>query len=185
VLLPLERRRSLFDCQILAAYLAGTTSGALLTATVAWVLSGFAEPLGEGLRAVLLVTGAVFFWLCKHGSLSGLVTLPESRRQIPAEVFGGSLVRGAYRFGLELGTGVRTYVPSLAPYILLLAIVLARLTLADAILVGLGFGLGRGVPLMIHLTAASRLRAANPLLRRPAAPATADLLTLAGALILV
>ena len=126
------------------------------------------------MRAVLLIAGAVFFVLCKHGPLAGVVNLPESRRQIPAEVFGGSLVRGAYRFGLELGTGVRTYVPSPAPYILLLAVFLGRLTLADALLVGLGFGVGRAVPLMVQLIAASQVRKANPFFRRAGAAAFGD-----------
>ena len=187
MLLPQAKRRSNFDFKILFAYALGTTIGALATSLVVWVLSGFTEPLGEGLRAVLLIAGAVFFLLCKHGPLAGVVNLPESRRQIPAEVFGGSLLRGAYRFGLELGTGVRTYVPSPAPYILLLTVFLGRLTLADAILVGLGFGVGRAVPLMVQLFAASQVRKANPFLRRSgtAVSAGAALLTLAGALILV
>jgi vacuolar-type H+-ATPase subunit I/STV1 len=187
VLLPLERRRSLFDLRVLAAYLAGTTSGALLTALVAWVLSGFAEPLGPRLRAVLLLVGAALIWLCKHGPLAGYVTLPEARRQIPAEVFGGSIARGAYRFGFELGTGVRTYVPSAAPYILLLTVVLAHVTLASAVMVGLGFGLGRAVPLMVQLSAVRQLRAAPPFLRSTEAfaSATATLLIIAGAFILV
>ena len=185
MLLPQERRRSNFDRKIFFAYLLGTTSGALLTGVVVWILSGFVEPLGEGLRAAMLLAGAIFIVLCKHGPLAGVVSLPESRRQIPAEVFGGSLVRGAYRFGLELGTGVRTYVSSPAPYILLLAVFLARLTLADALLVALGFGVGRAFPLMVQLTAGGRV--ANSLLSRldSSASATAALLTLAGALFLV
>ena len=187
MLLPLARRRSLLDFKVLAAYLAGTTSGALLTALIAWVLSGFVAPLGAGLRAVLLLAGAAFIWLCKHGPLAGRITLPEARRQIPAEVFGGSIARGAYRFGLELGTGVRTYVPSAAPYILLLTVMLAHITLGNAILVGLGFGLGRAAPLMVQFSAAKQLRGLNPFLRRTEgfASATATLLIIAGALILV
>ena len=187
MLLPHARRRSNFDYKILVSYTLGTTIGALLTSLVVWILSGFAEPLGARLRAVLLITGAVFFLLCKHGPLAGVVKLPESRRQIPAEVFGGSLLRGAFRFGLELGTGVRTYVSSPAPYILLLTLFLGRLKLADAIFVGLGFGLGRAVPLMIQLLAANKVREENTFFRRSsrAASATAALLTLAGALILV
>ena len=184
---PREGKRSPFDYKILAAYLAGTTSGALLTTMVVWILSGFAEPLSAGPRVVLLVVGAVFIWLCKHGPLSRYITLPETRRQIPAEVFGGSLTRGAYRFGFELGTGIRTYVPSAAPYILLLALMLANLTLTNAILVGLGFGVGRAVPLMVQLSAARELRAANGFLRSTDgfASATATLVIIAGALILV
>ena len=187
MLLPPEKRRSNYDRKILFAYLWGTTSGASLTAIIVWILSGFVEPLGTGPRAILLLAGSVFVVLCKHGPLAGVISLPESRRQIPAEVFGGSLLRGAYRFGLELGTGVRTYVPSPAPYILLLTVFLGRLTLTDAILVGIGFGVGRAVPLLVQLVAASQVRAANPFLRRSGtvASATAALLTLAGALILV
>jgi hypothetical protein len=187
VLLPLGKRRSLLDFKIVAAYLAGTTSGALLTALVAWVLSGFFEPLSAGVRAVVLLVGAIFIWLVKHGPLHGYVTLPEARRQIPAEVFGGSIARGAYRFGFELGTGVRTYVSSAAPYILLLTVMLAHTTLTNAVLVGLGFGLGRAVPLIVQLSAVKQLRAASPFLRRTEgfASAIATLLIIAGALILV
>ena len=185
MLLPHRRRRSNYDYKILLAYLLGTTSGALLTSVVVWIVSGFVEPLGERARAALLIGGAVVVVLSRHGPLAGFISLPESRRQIPAEVFGGSLVRGAYRFGLELGTGVRTYVSSSAPYILLLAVFFARLTLADALLIGVGFGVGRAFPLMVQLAAGSRL--ANPLQRRldSSASATAALLTLAGALFLV
>lgn len=185
MLLPQEKRRSNFDQKIVFAYLLGTTSGALLTTVVVWVLSGFVEPLGSGLRAAMLLAGAVFVVLCKHGPLAGVISLPESRRQIPAEVFGGSLVRGAYRFGLELGTGVRTYASSPAPYILLLAVFFARLTLADALLVGLGFGVGRAFPLMVQFTVGGRV--AKSLLGRleSSASATTALLTLAGALFLV
>lgn len=185
MLLPSERRRSNFDRKILVAYLLGTTSGALLTTIVVWILSGFVEPLGQGPRAAMLVAGAVLVVLSRHGPLAGFISLPESRRQIPAEIFGGSLVRGAYRFGLELGTGVRTYVSSAAPYILLLAVFFARLTMADALLVGVGFGVGRAFPLLVQLTASGAI--ANSLLRRldSSASAIAALLTLTGALFLV
>lgn len=151
MLLPLGRRRTRFDHKVVAAYLVGAVAGALLTVVLAWLLSGFVEPLGRTPRAVLLCAGALFVWAAKHGPLSGRVSLPESRRQIPSAVFVGSLVRGAYRFGFEMGTGMRTYLPSFAPYVLLLALVLARPTLAQALLIALGFGLGRAMPLMVQL----------------------------------
>jgi hypothetical protein len=151
VLLREERRRSLYDGKIVAAYLAGTVSGAIVTALAAWLLGGFTEPLNDGWRLALLAGGAVFIWLCKHGPLVGVVVLPETRRQIPAEVFGGSLLRGAYRFGFELASGVRTYAGTAAPYVLLLTILLIRPTIAQALLIGAGFGLGRAVPLIVRL----------------------------------
>jgi hypothetical protein len=190
VLLPRARHRSLFDLEVAAAYLAGTSAGALLTAAVAWVLSGFAEPLGAGPRAALLVTGAVFVALCKVGPLSGVIALPEARRQIPAEVFGGSLVRGAFRFGLELGTGMRTYIPSIAPYVLVLTLLLARPTLGDALVIGLGFGLGRAIPVIAAIAAigtAGRLRTLVDGLRQlnPVAAVAAGCVVLVGGLGLV
>lgn len=151
MLLPLRRRRTSFDHQVVAAYLAGAIAGALLTASLAWLLSGFVEPLDGTVRAALLCGGALFVWAAKHGPLSGRVSLPEARRQIPSAVFARSLARGAYRFGFEMGTGMRTYLPSFAPYVLVLGLVLARPTLAQALLAAIGFGLGRAIPLMVHL----------------------------------
>lgn len=137
----------------MGSYFAGTGAGASLTALGAWILSGFTEPLGAGARLALLIAAALAATVVKLGLVPGL-SLPESRRQIPAETFGGGLVRGAFRFGFELGTGLRTYVPAIAPYVLLLVILLARPTLGAALLIGLGFGLGRAVPLFVQFVAA-------------------------------
>ena len=148
MLLPPNRRRSISDTKVIAAYWAGTTTGALLSALCIWILSGFTQPFSTTGRIVLLLAGAIFVWLCRQGPLVGVIALPEARRQIPSQVFTNGIHRGAYQFGFEMGTGVRTYVPSIAPYILLLAIFLARPTLATALLAGLGFGLGRAIPMM-------------------------------------
>jgi hypothetical protein len=105
VLLRAERRQSQRDYKVAAAYLAGTTCGAALTTAVAWILSGFAALLPPAARVALVVLGAILVWLVKEGPLSRYVALPEARRQIPAEILRGGLLHGAYRFGLELGTG--------------------------------------------------------------------------------
>lgn len=172
---------------MVAAYLGGTCLGSLLTVTTAWFLSGFASVLSEVWRAALLGIGALVVWLAKEGPLAGRVPLPESRRQIPAEVFNHSLIEGAFRFGFELGTGVRTYVASPAPYVLLLAILLGWLPLGWALLLAGGFGLGRAIPLMIRLAATDRARFADESFRRgDRFTATfASALVLAGALYLV
>ena len=187
MLLPQGRRRSLFDYRVVAAYLAGTSAGALMTALTAWILSGFLAPLAPPIRYFLLVLGALLLWMVKQGPLSTVLSLPEARRQIPAEVFGDTLTRSAFRFGFELGTGVRTYIPSPAPYILLLALIVAHLPLGITVMVGLGFGLGRTVPLLVQVSANERLKFTREFLRamNQFAPTPASLLILLGALRLV
>lgn len=184
VLLRPERRRSLLDLRVVSAYLAGTVSAATLTALVAWVLSGFTEPLPDGARLSLLGIGGAFLWAAKHGPLRTVLRLPEARRQIPAEVFGGNLVRGAYRFGFELATGVRTYAPSAAPYVVLLTVLITRPPLGVALLVGVGFGVARAAPLLVRLIA-TRVdgRAERATAGLSATPAT--LIVLLGGLTLV
>jgi hypothetical protein len=186
VLLPPDRRRTLLDARIVAAYMFGTLSGALLTAMALWILSGFTEPLGDGARLALLLVGGLLVWLVKDGPLQGIVALPEARRQIPAEVFGGRLTRAAWRFGFELATGVRTYVPAAAPYVLVLVMILARPTLIGAVLIGIGFGVGRALPTALQLAPgpASRARA---LVRRadPAVSTAAAVAVLLGGVTLV
>lgn len=186
MLLPLGKRRDR-DLAAVAAYLGGAVAGATLTALAAWLLGGFGEPLPSTARLALLAAAAAFLWAAKHGPLAGRVRLPEARRQIPLEVFGGSLLRGALRFGFEMGTGMRTYVTSWAPYLLFAALVLARPTLGQALLAALGFGLGRALPLMVQVAPEERLTITNDFLRgsdHRLAQTAAGLVVLAGALLL-
>lgn len=186
MLLPLGKRRDR-DLAAVTAYLGGAVAGAALTALFAWLLGGFAEPLAAPARLALLVAAGAFLWAVKHGPLAGRVQLPEARRQIPFEVFGGSLLRGALRFGFEMGTGMRTYVTSWAPYLLFAALVLVRPTLGQALLIALGFGLGRALPLMVQVAPEERLTITQDFLRgsdHRFAQTAAGLVVLAGALLL-
>ena len=187
MLLPPTRIRSRLDFRIAASYFGGTLGGAILTVMTAWMLGGFAAPLSAAARAAMITSGAVVLWLCERGPLSGLIPLPQAKRQIPAEVFGRGLIRGAFRFGFELGTGVRTYVPSPAPYLLLLAILLGHLTLACALGVAVGFAAGRAAPLAIQVSPLNREKVTAAFLRGASgvAPAASACVVLAGALILV
>jgi hypothetical protein len=76
---------------------------------------------------------------------SGLLRfkLPENRRLIPQDVLNGWLLPAHLQFGFEMGTGVRTYVPATAPYVLGVAVLLSNVSLVHAVLVGVLFGLGR------------------------------------------
>jgi hypothetical protein len=187
VLLPPAKRRTLNDVQVVLFFLLGTVLGATLTAVVAWVLSGLAAPLGMTARLTVLGVMALFVWLCKHSPYLKNVKLPEARRQIPAEVFGGSLKRGAYQFGFELGTGVRTYAPAAAPYLLLLVLLLGHLTLGVALAIGIGYGLGRAVPLMAQFSVPRTNFFARTMVDGlgEAAPIIAGALTFIGGLTLV
>jgi hypothetical protein len=69
--------------------------------------------------------------------------LPANHRQVPQEIFEKGPYWSAVQFGFELGTGVRTYLPSAIPYLLLAAIVLLQASLQVALLAGALFGLGR------------------------------------------
>lgn len=70
------------------------------------------------------------------------VTLPHRRAQVPSAVIGAGAEAGALQFGFEMGSGVRTHMPSNLPYLPLVAVLLASSWVA-ALLAGLGFGLGR------------------------------------------
>lgn len=171
----------------MAAYLLGTTGGALLTAALAWIVSGLGSPMRPEARVTALAAGALMVGLVRVGPLAGLLPLPENRRQIPTRVFEGGLVRGAFRFGFEMGTGVRTYVPSPAPYILLLVLLLAWLPLGLALLAAVGFGLGRALPLMVPLTHIDRREVSEAFLlsRGRLSPLVEGLVVLAGGIYLV
>lgn len=70
--------------------------------------------------------------------------LPEAQRQIPKHVLEKGWI-GAFQFGFALGTGVRTYLPSTAPYLLLLALILVGPSGLSFLAAGIGFGLGRSL----------------------------------------
>lgn len=58
---------------------------------------------------------------------------------------------GAARFGFEMGTCARTYVTASAPYALACAILLLGPASGEALIAGMGFGLGRALPLGLRL----------------------------------
>ncbi|MDQ2883793.1 MAG: hypothetical protein M3Y48_22220 [Actinomycetota bacterium] len=70
------------------------------------------------------------------------VALPHRRAQVPSTVIGTGGQAGALQFGFEMGTGVRTHMPSNLPYLPLLAVLLVG-SWAAAFAAGLGFGVGR------------------------------------------
>ena len=72
------------------------------------------------------------------------LNLPQSRRLVPQDVIRRSDVEGPLQFGFEMGTGVRTFMPTALPHALVVIVVLLG-GLGPGILAGLGFGFGRAL----------------------------------------
>jgi hypothetical protein len=70
--------------------------------------------------------------------------LPQKKRQIPESVFRLGRHAGPFQFGLEMGTGMRTYLPGGLPYVAGLAVLLLA-SVPAALAAGAGFGLGRSL----------------------------------------
>ena len=121
----------------------GLLAGGLATATVLWLASGLTEPMPSEWRYAVVPLIGVLAVLRDLGVVP--LRLPQNARQIPRDVLREGLVRGALRFGFELGTGVRTYVSASTPYLLALAVLLTGQRWQAAVLAGLGFGVGRAV----------------------------------------
>jgi hypothetical protein len=104
--------------------------------------------LGSLVRPVLpatvrfgVIAAAALFILAGECGLHRVV-LPHRRAQVPSTVIASGGDAGALRFGFEMGSGVRTHMPSNLPYLPLLAVLLLS-TWPAALVSGLGFGLGR------------------------------------------
>lgn len=119
--------------------LAGGVASALALVVLGSVLRLLAPPL------VWLTLAAAWFVVLavrETGAIS--FALPQNARLVPESVFRHGPFFGPFQFGLEMGTGVRTYVTSGLPYAL--DVVVAFLaTPLTAVAAGIGFGLGRSV----------------------------------------
>jgi hypothetical protein len=73
------------------------------------------------------------------------VNLPQRRELIPQEVFFRSHAGGFLRFGLEFGSGLRTFVTSASPYILIVMMLGLSTSFTQVVLVGAAFGFGRSI----------------------------------------
>lgn len=71
--------------------------------------------------------------------------LPENHRQVPKEALNKDILRGVLQFGFEMGTGVRTFLSSTAPYVLVFAMILLVDNLWLSLLIGACFGVGRAI----------------------------------------
>ena len=134
---------------MLALFSAGLVLGGLLSSLVLWLLSGLAAPLPPVLRYGAAVAIAVLAVLRDAGAVR--FRLPQNTRQVPQDLLQRDLLRGSLQFGFELGTGVRTYVSSTAPYAVAVALLLVAPGWAGAALAGVGFGIGRAATPLVRI----------------------------------
>ena len=129
--------------QALGGFILGLMAGGVTAGMVLWVLAGLATVV-PATAATALVVMAVAGGIVHEFGVHRF-RLPENRRLIPIEVFARHPVVAGGQFGFELGTGVRTYLPSVTPYVLAAAVGLLGAGGAAPLLAGLGFGLGRAL----------------------------------------
>jgi hypothetical protein len=104
-------------------------------------LGSLVRPVVPPVVRVGLIAAMALFVVAGECGLHRMV-LPHRRAQVPSTVIASGGDAGALRFGFELGSGVRTHMPSNLPYLPLIAVLLVS-TWPVALVTGLGFGLGR------------------------------------------
>ncbi|WP_214104571.1 hypothetical protein [Acrocarpospora catenulata] len=119
--------------------------------------------LGSLLRApfpilwlrIFVAAAAVVLLLQEIGVLK--FPIPQNARLVPQFVtripFWGSV-----QFGMEMGTGMRTYSPTALPHVMAIAVMFLA-SWPEALLAGAGFALGRTVMLLTFVTARSKMSA--------------------------
>lgn len=125
----------------IAAFTVGAVGGGSLSSVTLRAVGGLVAPVPAVPRVVALLLVVLVAALRDLGLAR--IALPENRRLIPHEVFLADPWRAAAQFGFELGTGVRTYISSSAPYVLAAALVLLAPGTRTAAVAGVAFGLGR------------------------------------------
>ncbi|GAA3015102.1 hypothetical protein [Actinokineospora diospyrosa] len=125
------------------AFRVGLLLGGAITATVLVVVGSLARaPLPWWARWALV--GAVLVLVALNELRVIDVRLPENRRLVPEGVFRLGRHLGPLQFGIEMGTGARTYLPSGLPYIAATAVLLTA-SVPQALVAGAAFGFGRAL----------------------------------------
>jgi hypothetical protein len=125
------------------AFGVGLVIGGSATAMALLVVGSLLRaPLPEPVRwaAVTAALGALL--LVEWGVVA--VRVPQNRRLVPESVLRFGRHLGPLQFGIEMGTGARTYLPSALPYAAAAAVLLLA-SVPAALCAGAGFGLGRAL----------------------------------------
>ncbi|MEU6024984.1 hypothetical protein ACGFIK_09810 [Micromonospora sp. NPDC048871] len=127
----------------------GLVAGGIVIAAVLLLVGSLVRaPLPVPVRIGIVLVAAVLVTLRELGVLR--FALPENQRLVPESVFRLGRFAGPFQFGLEMGTGVRTYLPSGLAYLTAVLLLLFA-TPVTALAAGVGFGLGRSLMTMSAL----------------------------------
>lgn len=137
----------------ISGFIAGLFVGAIATALGFVVVGSLIRIPLPALAASLVVAAAALVLLLREfGAIS--FPLVQNARLVPQFVtnipFWGSL-----QFGMEMGTGMRTYSPTGLPHIMALAIVFLA-SWPEALAAGAGFALARAIMLLSFVAARDR-----------------------------
>lgn len=133
---------------LLSVFTLGLVAGGSTTSVALWLASGLIQWASITIRLTFVVLLGIAITLRELHVIS--FPLPQNKRQVPPGVFNKGVTVAALQFGFELGTGVRTYVSSGAPYVMGAGVLLLAGGLSDAVLAGVGFGLGRAIMAIIR-----------------------------------
>ena len=131
------------------AFCLGLVTGGAITAAVLLVLGSLVRAPLPGPARWAAVAAAAVAVLLKEARIARF-GLPEARRLVPESVFRLGRHLGPLAFGIEMGTGARTYLPSALPYGAAVAVLLLA-SPAAALGAGAGFGVGRALMTMSNL----------------------------------
>lgn len=125
------------------AFGVGLVVGGLLSAAVLVTVGSLVRLVAPpAFGAAMIAVWFAVVALREVGALS--FGLPQNARLVPESVLRHGRFWGPFEFGLEMGTGVRTYVTSGLAYVVVPVLALLA-GWAPALLAGVGFGLGRTV----------------------------------------
>ncbi|HXM55504.1 MAG TPA: hypothetical protein VOB72_08940 [Candidatus Dormibacteraeota bacterium] len=147
------------------AFCLGLVAGGMVTAAALLVIGSLVRaPLPQPARWAIAVAALAAMLLQERGVVR--LRLPENRRLVPESVFRLGRHLGPLAFGVEMGTGARTYLPSALPYAAAAAVLLLA-SVPAALSAGAGFGLGRALMTTANLRYSADNRWDELWLRRP------------------
>jgi hypothetical protein len=136
-------------------FVLGLLLGAVVTGVISGAVGGLLSPLPAGFR---LITLAGLLAVILPFELAGRpLSLPQNRRAIPQTIIPRPHPDGPLQFGFEMGTGLRTFMPTALPHALLVTVLLAG-DPVTGLLAGVGFAVGRA---MMPMTRARHPRPAT------------------------